>query len=201
MLQNWPIKMLWFSWLCLFFFWSHLAYLGLVTMAMLIFRCWWLIMIITALEFLLLSINLTYLNCPGKVVSKAKTCHIFPKWSTKVSRFFFFFFGKGMPRQKDSTAGGPPIHFQLSLHLWSGTNFLSDLWGRVKRNVTPSVWHMEPIPFWTHIWMSNCFNRKIENKALRVAEYQNQYGNKFKVGSGTESSKRECKIIVGGYLT
>lgn len=38
---------------------------------------------ITALEFLLLSINLTYLENPGKVVSKAKTCHVFPKWSSK----------------------------------------------------------------------------------------------------------------------
>lgn len=37
-----------------------LVYLGLVTMAMLILRYWWLIMIITALGFFLLSFKLTY---------------------------------------------------------------------------------------------------------------------------------------------
>lgn len=58
-----------------------LEYLGLVTMAVLIFRCWCLIMKITALECLLLSINLTYLDCPGKVVSEAKTFHVFSIWS------------------------------------------------------------------------------------------------------------------------
>lgn len=58
-----------------------LEYLGLVTMAVLIFRCWCLITKITALEFLLLSINLTYLDCPGKVVSKSKTFHVFSIWS------------------------------------------------------------------------------------------------------------------------
>lgn len=95
-----------------------LVYLGLVTMAMLILSCRWFIMIITALEFLLLSINLTYLDDPRKTVYKAETCHVFSKWSTKISRFFW---GRGMPLQKDSTAGGPPIRSQLSLHLWSGT--------------------------------------------------------------------------------
>lgn len=171
-----------------------LVYLVLVTMAMLTLRCWWLIMIITTLDFLLLSINLTYSDHTGKIVYKAKTCHVFSKLSTKVSRVFL---GREMPMQKDSTVGGPPIHSQLSLHLWSGTNVLSGLWRRVGGKWSPSVWHVEPIPLWT----SNCFNRKIQNKTLRVAEYQNQYSNTFKVGSGTESSVRECKIIVGGYLT
>lgn len=82
-----------------------LVYLGLVTMAMLILRCWWLIMIITAMEFLLLSINLTYLDHPGETVYNAKTCHVFSKWSTKVSRVFL---GRGMPLQKDSQLGDLP---------------------------------------------------------------------------------------------
>lgn len=148
-----------------------LVYLGLVTMAMLILRCWWLIMIITAMEFLLLSINLTYLDHPGETVYNAKTCHVFSKWSTKVSRGFF---GWGNAIAKGFTAGGPPIRSQLSLQLWSGTNFLSSPWRTVGGKWPPSEWHVEPIPLWTHIWMSNCFNRKIQNKTLRMAEYQNQ---------------------------
>ena len=54
-----------------------LVYLGLVTIAMLILRYWWLVMIIIALGFFLLSFKLTYSDHPGKIVFEAKTYHVF----------------------------------------------------------------------------------------------------------------------------
>lgn len=43
--------------------------------------------------------------------------------------------------------------------------------------------------------------QKNPEENFEMAEHQNQYSNTFKARSGTESSKRECKIIAGDDLT